>query len=377
MKTSLVAIVGLTCFAAGLGTGLLWNDGAKESPQAAAPLPAKSPRNETPPPPREPTPEQRERAEQQAKKQEEARKRQEEEWAAQQKATERIKPLIEDALQLNDAAKRDAAIEGIRKLIASSDPLEVRAGLQGLGSISELRFDKSSFREVLLPHLQSEDPGIRSSAWYGLFQSGLQEGDLDLLRRVARDKGFGESTSHLLFVAEKGDMTGESGEIVRALLDKTKSDQSREAMRGIWGAKFSPALEADIIALSREPGMLHDAVYYALSTQANKSEATIDRLIEVLADQDSYNNGGRAAWGLQQGVSQELAPKVADAALKIVSTRASGYMQQQCWTLVKRYAGPSNLEGLRGIAALEGLGEDKKTEINQIIARLEQAPADQ
>ena len=370
----MVAIIGLSCFAAGVGTGLLWQD-AKEAPQAAAPLPSKTPRNEPPsqPVPREPTPEQRERATKQAQKQDEARKRQEEEWASQRSASERIKPLIDDALQLNDEAKRVAAIDGIRKLIASKDPLEIRAGLQGLQAIYELRFDKSSFREVLLPHLQAEDPGIRTAAWYGLFQSGLQDGDLAVLRRVARDKGFGQSISHLLFMAEKGDLTGESGEIVRGLLDMKQAEQSREAMRGLWGAKLSPSLEADIIALSREPNFLHDTVYFALSTQANKSEATIDRLIEVLGDQDSLNNGGRAAWGLQQGVSKDLAPKVADAAIKIVRTRASGYMQEQCWTLVKRYAGPSNLDGLREIAALEGLAENKRSEITAIIAGLEQA----
>ncbi|WP_367870192.1 hypothetical protein [Luteolibacter sp. Populi] len=368
MKGKLIAIFGLVCFAAGLGTGLNWH-GQAEDAEAGADLPAKAPPGpgKSSPDGREITPAQRELAMKQARKAEEAREKQRLLNDQRQDGYQRIKPLIDDALQLDDELRRVTAIEGMRKAIGSKDPKEVLAGLQGLQAIYEIRFDKGSFREVLLPHLDSDDDAIRGAAWYGLFQAGFQDGDLALMRKVAREKGMGESTSHLLFMAEKGDMTGDSGEIVRALIDKKEPDQSREAMRGIWGAKLSPALEADIIALSREPECLHDAIYFALSTQANKSEASVDRLIEVLADKDAANNGGRAAWGLQQGVSKELAPKVADAAIKIVRTRASGYMLNQCWDLVKRYAGPANIEGLEELGNLEGLPDEKRGEVEAMI----------
>lgn len=313
----------------------------------------------------------REREQKKTQEAESARDKQMAAMQSQQKAYDRIKPLIEDALQLDDEAKRMAAIEGFRKALGSSDPDDVLAGLSGLSAVHDLAFDRAPFREALKPHLQSENEAIRRSAWYGMIQCGLQEEDIRLLREVARTKGCGEATSHLLFVAEKGDLTGESGEIVRELVLAEDPQVRRRAMNGIWGAKLSPELEEEIIALSRQKEYEHDAIYYSLSTQANKSLKTVDRLIEALAHPDSYNTGGRAAWGLQQGVSKELAPHVADAAVKVVGSRASGYMWDQCWTLLTRYAGPDNLEQLRELAAKPGIQGEKRTKLDAMIAGFE------
>jgi len=293
---------------------------------------------------------------------------------AQQAARERIKPLIEDALQLDDEGKRLAAIGEFRKAIASNDPEEVLAGLSGLSAVYTLAFDRAPFREVLKPHLQSDNDTIRTSAWSGMLQCEPDAQDLALLREVARTQGCGESTAYLLFVAEKGDLTGESGEIVRDLVCSEDPQVKRRAMNGIWGAKLSPELEEELIVLSYKQEYEHDTIYYALSTQANKSADTVDRLVEILAHPDSHNMGGRAAWGLQQGVSKELAPRVADAALKIVGTRASGYMWEQGWNLMKQYSGPGNLEALRELAAKPGIQGEKREQLNALIGRIETQP---
>ena len=117
---------------------------------------------------------------------------------------------------------------------------------------------------------------------------------------------------------EKGDLTGESGEVVSGLLDPKDAAQTRSAMQGTWGSRYSPALEADLIALSRQSETMHDSIYCAPSKQQNKSGATVGRRIKAMTDTDP-NNSGRAAWGLNQGVSSEQAPTVAEAALKLVS----------------------------------------------------------
>lgn len=374
MKPARIALFGIVCFAAGLASGRFWTlSGAGEKPAAAPALATKAPAA----PERRALPDEKaahskqERAQKKIQEAEAARDKQAAQMKAQQHAYNRIKPLIDDALQLDDESKRLAAIEEFRKAITSSDPDEVLAGLSGLSAVHDLAFDRGPFREALKAHLQSDNEAIRRSAWYGMIQCGLREEDITLLREVARTKGCGDATSHLLFVAEKGDLTGESGTIVRDLVRSDSAEVRRRAMNGIWGAKLSPELEEEIIALSRQKEYEHDAIYFSLSTQANKSLNTVNRLIEALAHPDSYNTGGRAAWGLQQGVSKELAPRVADAAVKVVSTRASGYMWEQCWTLLRRYAGPENLDQLREIAAKPGLQGEKKTQLDAMIAGFE------
>jgi hypothetical protein len=51
--------------------------------------------------------------------------------------------------------------------------------------------------------------------------------------------------------------------------------------------------------------------YGTLSTQANTSEASCRRLIELLAHEDIINIAGRAAWGLQQGVDRAQGARTA------------------------------------------------------------------
>ncbi|QJE96180.1 hypothetical protein [Luteolibacter luteus] len=365
---------GILCFGAGLVTGRFWN--RPDTPEnAASSLATKAPAT----PGKHVVPDERAAAakrDREQKKAQQARtdlEKQQADMDARQKAYNRIKPLIDDALQLDDEAKRTAAIESFRKALASSDPDEVLAGLSGLSAVHDLAFDRALFRDALKPHLQSDNEAIRRAAWYGMIQCGLQDEDIKLLREVAKTKGCGESTSHLLFVAEKGDLTGESGAIVRDLIRSERPETKRGAMNGIWGAKLSPELEEEVIALSRQKEYEHDAIYYSLSTQANKSLNTVNRLIEALAHPDSYNTGGRAAWGLQQGVSKELAPRVADAAVKVVGSRASGYMWDQCWTLLTRYAGPDNLDQLRELAAKPGIQGEKKAKLDAMIEGFENA----
>ena len=281
----------------------------------------------------------------------------------------RVQELTKGAMQLDDEALRERTIQRIRELMGSGDPQERLLALNAFLSLYELDFDKAAFRELILPDLRNGDEALRAKAWLALMMSGLKEEDASLMRQVAKDQGMGDSTTYLLYRMEKGDLTGESGEIVRSLLDPKDQRQSREAMRGTWGAKYSPQLEKDIIALSRQQGFEHDTIYYALSTQQNKSEATVNRLLEVIS-QGNSDTAGRAAWGLQQGVSPEVAPAVADAAAKIVTTRTSGYVSDRAWTLLDRYAGPDQLPALQQIAAKPNLPQERRNQVNQLIARL-------
>lgn len=367
MKTPGIISIGLAGFCLGLGTGVLWMKDReagviKELADLKSSRPMKSADRSTPAV---------SAAVEAARMRENARQDKAREAAKrQQQLAGRAKPLVDAALQFRDDKVREKAIADIRGALESTDPDDVAAGLLAFNGLYELDFDKASFRSLIVPHLEDGDESVRASAWSALMMSGLQEGDAAHMRQVAKTVGMGTNTSYFLFRMEKGDLTGESGEIVRGLLDGNDAGKSREVMRGTWGSNYSPRLETDLINLSRDPALMHDTVYFALSTQRNKSAATVARLIEVLGDPDSVNNGGRAAWGLGQGVSPELAPTVADAAAKVVSTRSSGYMADQAWTLLERYAGPAQFPAMRELAANPNLSEDRRKRINSILGRL-------
>lgn len=280
----------------------------------------------------------------------------------------RVQELTKGAMQLDDEALRERSIHRVRELMGSNDPQERLLGLTAFIGLYELDFDKAAFRDLILPDLKHADVALREKAWAALMMSGLQPQDAALMREVAKTQGMGDRTSYYLYRMEQGDLTGESGEIIRSLLDSNNPGASREVMRGTWGSKYSPQLEKDLLALSRQKGFEHDAIYFALSTQQNKSEATVKRLIEAIS-QDGSETAGRAAWGLQQGVSTELAPAVADAAAKIVTTRTTGYVTDRAWTLLDRYAGPGQLPALQQIAAKPNLPQERRDQVNQLIAR--------
>lgn len=305
----------------------------------------------------------------------EREQKEKDEREAKQKAVKeslaRIDPLVREVLQLDDAEKRSAALEKIRAMMADGDPAKAGDGIRAFLSLYDVEFDKASFRPLVLPHLKAENDELREMAWSALLMAGLKPEDSALMREVARTTGMGDRTSYFLMQMEKGNLKGESGAIVRDLLDPSDAGKTREVMRGIWGASFSPELESRIVEVSREGGsFFYDAVYYAMSTQENKGPETVARLIDAMQEPD-MSMAGRAAWGLTRGVPKEMSPQVADAAIKVISSRGSGYLGEQAWRMLDNYVSASNLPALKELAAKPNLGTEQRGKVQEMIRRIE------
>jgi hypothetical protein len=250
--------------------------------------------------------------------------------AREARAREIAKPWIEQGMQIGDVEMRDAAIEEIRQAMSGEDEEEAYAGLLAFLALHERDFEKESFRPLVMKFLDAEDPAQRRTAWYALFQAGARDEDLPSLWEEA-EKGEMESISHLLTMWEKHDLTGKSGEVVATLLESEDRKVCKGALNGIWGAKLSSGLEERVIQLvqGEDRQMAYDAVYYALSTQANKSENSVEVLLAVVSDPEAGQAATRAAWGLNQGVPPELHERVAAEGLEMVRSGVNGYMLQQ------------------------------------------------
>lgn len=270
---------------------------------------------------------------------------------------ERIRPWIEDALQSADQGKREEAIATIREAMFSRDPAMVALGMKAFLALREIEFDKASFRAAILPHLEARDEELRTLAWSSLVRSGLQPEDAAHMREIARSVGMGDRTSYLLFQMENGDLRNESGKIVKDLLGSGSPETISATLRGISHGWLSPELESQLVALSREPATMHDAVYFGLRNQQNKGDLTVRRLLE---DVRAGNHTGDAAWGLGYGVTPELKPMVADTALEIITQSPTADIKDHVWQMLVGNAGPENVGQLKDLAARADIGERKR-----------------
>ncbi len=288
-----------------------------------------------------------------------------------QKSYESVQPWIDDAFQLNDPATRDLAIESVRKAIGSKDRKETRKGLLAFNRLEPIRFDKASFHDIILPYLDSDEVFLRKTSIIALGISGLQDGDLDKLISMVDDpfKEVRENLSWQIVQGAKNDLTGKAGAAILKLLEDNDYRFRKTVMNHMWGAKLSPKLETRIIELSRLPESSYDALYYALSTQANKSKASVERLIEFLPDQDTVNVGHRAAWGLGQGVAKSEHSMIANAAFALVEGREGG-LYRDGMSLLKKYVSAEQKSKIEELLAKPGVGGEFRKELEALLKSL-------
>jgi len=288
-----------------------------------------------------------------------------------QKLYESVKPWIDDAFQLDDPSVRDAAIGAVRKAIASKDRKEARKGLLAFNRLGPIRFDKASFHDIILPYLDSDEVFLRKTSITALGISGLKNGDLDKLISMIDDpfKEVRESLSWQIVSGAEKDLTGKAGDAILKLLEDKDYRFRKTVMNHMWGATLSPKLEARVIELSHLPESSYDALYYALSTQANKSRASVERLIAFLPDQDTTNVGHRAAWGLGQGVSKSDHSLIADAAFTLVEGREGG-LYRDGMNLLKKYAGPDQIPKFKALLAKPGVVGEYRKKLESLLEKI-------
>lgn len=169
-----------------------------------------------------------------------------------------------------------------------------------------------------------------------------------------------------------------AGETVLEMLDRAELPD-RSLIDTMWGARMSPELERKLVSYARAPGQPGDgelpyyAVYSCLSTQQNKGEDCVDLLIERLSHADSYNVGGRAAWGLAYGVQAGLGleKKIADAALKVWQNRSDGYLKGNLMKCLQQYGDASHASVLENLASAPAMGPRQRQQLLETAATLQ------
>lgn len=297
---------------------------------------------------------------------------------------DRVSEWTKAVMQIDDAAMKQKALDEMRAAMGSSDDKEVFAALAAYRGVGSVEFDRSLFRPAILGLLSHSDPVMRRTALGFIAALPSDEGDIARVTAMAGDSDYGvrKGVVASLFWLTKGDLTGDAGNTVLGILQNAKAP-SRSLIDTMWGAKFSPELEKKLVEFARAERRPDDeelpyyAVYSCLSTQNNKGPACVDLLLERLTDADSYNVGGRAAWGLAYGVQagQGLETKIADTAIKVWRNRSDGYLRRELLKCVERYGDASHAAVLDEIAAAPAMGAEQKKQLTDLAAQLRQRGA--
>lgn len=309
-------------------------------------------------------------------------------WEEQQERLAPVKDKVTDwgaaLLQVDDMAKKQQALDEILAGLAAPDPQEVFAALTAYAGAGQVEFDRTPFRPAITGLLSNTDPMLRRMALDLIAGLPRDPGDVDLVRAMAKDPvdSVRKSVVGSLFWLTKGDLTTGAGQTILEVLNRAEVP-SRSLIDVMWGAQFTPELEEKLVGYARGPRNQDDeelsyyAVYSCLSTQHNKGPACVDLLIERLSDADSFNVGGRAAWGLAYGVQPGLGleKKIADAALKVWRNRADGYLKNQLMKCLQQYGDVSHAEILEDIATAPAMGPEQRKQLSETAAALRRKTA--
>lgn len=318
-----------------------------------------------------------------------------------QKRLELTQPWITQVSRTDSTEARDAGIRSILDALSSTDPKLVLAGLSTIPRISQIHFDKTKAREEARKHLGSGDPKVRALAVTAVVTTSPAPADEERILALIPDAKNEElgALAGALDVFSKRDFTGryaapmlhllERGLAVAIAQDGTfpKTVDERDVLGPLWGAKISPEIEARIIEWSRlgqtaekpltaaNSVIAYNVFYYALSTQANKSAASVKRVLELVQNPDTGNIGGRCLWGLRGTVSaKEDQATVATGIIALLENRTDEYLWKRGLEVLQGYANKEHIPPLEKLAAREALPEENAKTLARLIDFLRKQP---
>jgi hypothetical protein len=305
---------------------------------------------------------------------EEEQRRRREAFAAQNAQRARVQAWVEAVQQIGDEAARARALDELEAALSGTDPALQLAACQALTACGQVQYDKARFRPLVRPLAETAHGALRVSALYALLNTVHEPADRALALALADDPSEEARVSgpHLVASFHDNVLTGEAGGAVLRLFRGSTYAQRRQMLSGLWGARIAPELESYLLELSRssDPNDQYDAMYYALSTLPEKSEAVVARLIEFTPSTDP-NRYQRALWGLSYGVAPAQSPLVAEAARALFDARSDEYVQSKCLGLLGQHAGPELEPWLAAIAADARRPESVRSAAAEALAALQ------
>ncbi len=267
--------------------------------------------------------------------------------------------------QIDSKERREAAVREIAAALASGTRDQQTAALIALSRTGDVAFDRAPFAPLVRPLCAGDDDQTVTQALYALHAVGATPDDRTILFAALRahPQVLRDSGTHLLVQYCDRQLTGEAGELALAALAGADRRSRRSAMSGLWGAAASAELQARLLELANDPAERHDAIYFGLSTLANKNREVVQFLVGLLSDPGEVD---RALWGLGQGIAPSEHGLVADAALRLFAARIDARVQTSCLRLLEACGGRAQVAGLRELAANELLPPELRERVGKL-----------
>lgn len=289
----------------------------------------------------------------------------------QQENQEALGLIKKKILQIRNPTLREEGLQALTVLLAGDDPQRTRGALQALIEARDTKLDPDRFRPLILEQISAEDPGVRRTALYALYNVAREDGDISYALSAVDDPSdqVRHSASHLIKMYSEGTIEGDAADGILRLLSQENSRARKEAMRGIWGAKVTQAIQTRLLEIAQSPAERHDAVYFGLSTLNNKSREVVTYLIDALADPNP-NVSHRARWGLGYGIPEEDHTFFADALAEKLDLLADRETQLQMIRLIERHGNADQVDRLQTVADNELASESVRQAAEHAIQRL-------
>ncbi|MES2505953.1 MAG: serine/threonine-protein kinase [Verrucomicrobiota bacterium] len=307
-------------------------------------------------------------------------------------------PWVAQACRTDSIQARDAAVRSILAAIRSAKTNALQAGLTAVMRLSVVEVDKTAWREAIRPHLAAPDSQTRSLAISALLQAKPEPQDEQaiLARLPEAEPVEFRALSLALGNFSNRDFTGSYAAPMLALLErgmklaraKQRGDSmgfdERDVLGPLWGAKVSPEIEARVLEWSHADeladgtmttaGLGYNVFYQALSTQANKSEAVVKRLLELAHNPDTTNIAGRCLWGMQGTVAPAQSATVAEGVIRLLGSRNDPYLWEQGLRLLNLYAKTGQVSALKVLAGREALPAERSQALLKVIEQARTRP---
>lgn len=95
----------------------------------------------------------------------------------------------------------------MKEALASNNEREAFAVLIAMDKTTDVPFDRRQFRSLILDHLDSESPAMRSYAFHALHHSGTEHGDLKRVQALEHDPEMHGALTGLLKSYERDPVT--------------------------------------------------------------------------------------------------------------------------------------------------------------------------
>jgi hypothetical protein len=280
----------------------------------------------------------------------------------------------EAGLQTLDVRKRMETLDTIRAALAGNDPVLVHAALLTLARLRELDYDKASFRPLVLPSLQAKQGAIRAAALSALCNTALEPADLTTFAAMVDDESA-EVRGAVAFAVRRtqtGVIDGEAADALLRLLADTDHHVRHSALNSLSGIRVDARLEAALLAGANDrtdPETRRRTIRFGLSNVDGKSPRVVATLLEAIDDADD-ELASSARMALRFGVGKAERAQVADAIVRLLETRDSAGVAQECDHLLRLHGSAKQVPALEALAARPGMPQVRRTQLAELIAML-------